>query len=83
MLALVSVVACLAAQPAVCEVYQVVRLDAETGRPMTFGHCIGRGSQEVKIDFERDRPDWKVQKVRCTPSADPVGDIVKGVPRDV
>jgi hypothetical protein len=65
MTALLSLLVCLAAQPAVCETVtpDVVRAD---GAQPSFFECLGSGGQEIARDWLAAHPAYVLRSVRCS-----------------
>ena len=65
MIALVSLVVCLAAQPHVCETVtpDVVRVD---GSAPTFFECLGASGQEIARDWLAEHPQYQLQRIQCS-----------------
>lgn len=65
-----SVVACLKANPAVCETVfpNAVHRD---GTPIGFGECLGAGGQDATLQWLAEHPGYVLGRVRCSVTSDP------------
>ena len=59
MYALLSLVVCLAGQPAVCETVTPDLVHPDTGQPPTLFECLGVGGQHIARSW-LDEPSWPI-----------------------
>lgn len=72
MFALLSLVVCLAGQPAVCETVTPDYVDHETGQPPSFFACMGPVGQQVAQRWLAEHPGYRLHRVQCSIANDPV-----------
>ena len=71
MFALLSLVVCLAGQPAVCETVTPDYVRHDTGQPPTFFECLGVGGQDVARRWLAENPAYVLRRVQCSVANDP------------
>lgn len=64
MLTIMSLVACLQANPTVCPTF-IAPVE------MSFYECLGIGGQHVALEWQKQHPEYRVKKIRCTVTNDP------------
>lgn len=72
MFALLSLVVCLAGQPAVCETVTPDYVSVDTGQPPTFFECLGPIGQHVARQWLEEHPRYRLRRVQCSVATDPV-----------
>lgn len=70
MMALVSLIVCLASQPLVCEsvIPDYVRA---SGEPPTFHECLGFSGQAIAHQWLAAHPGYTLSRVQCSIASDP------------
>ncbi len=71
MFALLSLVVCLAGQPAVCETVTPDYAHRETGQPPTFFECLGPLGQEIARKWLDEHPGYRLRRIQCSVANDP------------
>lgn len=70
MVALLSLVVCLVAQPVVCETVTPDYVYADTGRSPTFYECLGAVGQDIARRWLADNPRYELRRVQCSVATD-------------
>ncbi len=71
MIALLSLVVCLADAPAICETVTPDYVHPDTGRPPTFFHCLGAGGQDIARQWLDEHPSYVLDRIQCSVASDP------------
>ena len=71
MYALLSLVVCLAAQPAICETVIPSHVHQDNGQPPTFFECLGVGGQEIARKWLDEHPGHLLRRIQCSIANDP------------
>ena len=71
MFALLSLVVCLAGQPAVCETVTPDYVHPDAGRAPTFFECLGPGGQDIARKWLAENPAYTLRRVQCSVANDP------------
>ena len=72
MFALLSLVVCLAGQPAICETVTPDYVRADSGQPPTFFECLGAGGQDIARRWLAENPGYRLHRIQCSVATDPV-----------
>ena len=72
MFALLSLIVCLAGQPAVCETVTPDYVHADTGQPPSLFECLGVGGQGIARRWLAENPAYVLRRVQCSVANDPV-----------
>ena len=72
MVALLSLMVCLAHAPAVCETVTPDYVRQDTGQPPTFFECLGPSGQDVARRWLEENPGHLLRRVQCSIGTDPV-----------
>jgi hypothetical protein len=70
MFALLSLVVCLASQPAVCETVTPDYVHQDGGAP-TFFECMGPGGQQIARRWLAEHPGYRLRRIQCSVANDP------------
>lgn len=70
MLALLSLVVCLARMPAVCETVIPDYVREDTGQPPGFFECLGVAGQEIARRWLAEHPGYVLRRVQCSVAND-------------
>jgi hypothetical protein len=71
MFVLLSLVVCLAGQPAICETVIPGYVHPETGQPPTLFECLGVGGQDIARRWLDEHPGHLLQRIQCSMANDP------------
>jgi hypothetical protein len=71
MFVLLSLVVCLAGQPAICETVIPASMHLETGQPPTLFECLGAGGQDIAHRWLEEHPGHLLQRIQCSMANDP------------
>jgi hypothetical protein len=71
MFVLLSLIVCLAGQPAICETVIPDYVHEHTGQPPTFYECLGIGGQAIARKWLDEHPGYLLRRVRCSVASDP------------
>jgi hypothetical protein len=71
MYALLSLVVCLAGQPAICETVIPDYAHLDTGQPPTFFECLGTGGQDIARRWLDEHPGHLLHRIQCSIANDP------------
>ena len=71
MFALLSLIVCLAGQPAVCETVTPDYVHSATGQPVSFFECLGVGGQGIARRWLAENPAYVLRRVQCSVANDP------------
>jgi hypothetical protein len=71
MYALLSLVVCLAGQPAICETVVPGYAHPDTGQPPTLFECLGVGGQDIARQWLDDHPGHLLHRIQCSIASDP------------
>ena len=71
MYALLSLVVCLAGQPAVCETVTPDLVHPDSGQPPTLFECLGVGGQDIARSWLAEHPGYLLRRVQCSVASDP------------
>ena len=71
MFALLSLVVCLAGQPALCETVTPDYVRSDTGQPVSFFECLGAGGQDIARRWLAENPAYVLRRVQCSVANDP------------
>jgi hypothetical protein len=71
MFTLLSLLVCLAAQPAVCETVTPDYAHQETGQPPSFFECLGPTGQHIARQWLAENPGYLLRRVQCSVANDP------------
>ena len=71
MYALLSLVVCLAGQPAICETVTPDLVHPDTGQPPTLFECLGVGGQDIARSWLQEHPGYLLRRVQCSIASDP------------
>ncbi len=71
MVALLSLVVCLAGQPAICETVTPDYVHTATGQPPTFFECLGPAGQGIARQWLAENPAYVLRRVQCSVASDP------------
>ena len=69
MFALLSLVVCLAGQPAVCETVTPDYAHQDTGQPPTF-ECLGPHGQGIARQWLDQNPQYLLRRIQCSVAND-------------
>ncbi len=72
MFVLLSLVVCLAGQPAVCETVTPDYVHRDSGRSPTFHECLGPTGQMIARNWLAEHPGYLLRRVQCSVANDPV-----------
>ena len=72
MFALLSLLVCLAGQPAVCETVTPDYLHPDTGQAPSFFECLGAGGQDIARKWLTENPAYVLRRIQCSVANDPV-----------
>ncbi len=72
MIALLSLVVCLANAPSVCETVTPDYVHPATGRPPTLFECLGVGGQDIAYRWLGEHPSYVLDRIQCSVANDPV-----------
>lgn len=70
MFALLSLVVCLAAQPAICETVTPDYVHEDTGQRPTLFECLGFGGQGIARKWLEEHPGYLLDRVQCSVAND-------------
>ena len=71
MYALLSLVVCLAGQPAICETVTPDLVHPDTGQPPTPRHSNKVGGQDIARSWLQEHPGYLLRRVQCSVANDP------------
>ena len=71
MYALLSLVVCLAGQPAVCETVIPGYHHDDTGQQPTLFECLGVGGQDIARKWLDEHPGYLLHRIQCSIANDP------------
>ena len=71
MFALLSLVVCLAGQPALCETVTPDYDHPDTGQPVSLFECLGVGGQGIARRWLAENPAYVLRRVQCSVANDP------------
>ena len=71
MYALLSLVVCLAGQPAICETVIPSYAHPDTGHPPTLFECLGVGGQDIARQGLDEHPGHRLRSIQCSIANDP------------
>jgi hypothetical protein len=71
MYALLSLVVCLAGQPAICATVIPGYAHPDTGQPPTLFECLGVGGQDIARQWLDEHPGHLLQRIQCSMATDP------------
>ena len=71
MYALLSLVVCLAGQPAVCETVIPSYVHQDSGQPPTLFECLGPVGQDIARRWLSQHPSYLLRRVQCSVASDP------------
>jgi hypothetical protein len=71
MYAVLSLVVCLAGQPAVCETVIPDLVHPDTGQPPTLFECVGSGGQDIARSWLAQHPGYLLRRIQCSIANDP------------
>ncbi|MBD0327735.1 MAG: hypothetical protein ICV68_14960 [Pyrinomonadaceae bacterium] len=66
MFALLSLVVCLAGQPAVCGTVTPDYAHQDTGQPPTFFECLDHAGQIIVRQWLADNPGYLLRRIQCS-----------------
>ena len=64
MVAIISLLVCLGAAP--CEHVFPASVYTDTGLPMGFMECLGKGGQDVARQWLAEHPGYRLQSIKCS-----------------
>lgn len=70
MFALLSLVVCLVAQPAVCETVTPDYVYSDSGRSPTYFECLGPVGQNIARQWLAEHPSYLLRRVQCSAATD-------------
>jgi hypothetical protein len=71
MFVLLSLIVCLAGQPAICETVIPDYVHEDTGQPPTLFECLGIGGQDIARKWLAEHPGYLLRSVNCSVASDP------------
>jgi hypothetical protein len=71
MYALLSLVVCLAGEPAICETVIPDCAHPDTGQPPTFFECLGVSGQDIARRWLDEHPGHLLHRIQCSIANDP------------
>lgn len=71
MFVLLSLIVCLAGQPAICETVIPDYVHEATGQPPTLYECLGIGGQVIARQWLAEHPGYLLRRIRCSAANDP------------
>jgi hypothetical protein len=71
MFAMLTLVVCLAAKPAVCETVDPGYVHPDTGQSPTFFECLGAPGQDIARQWLAEHPGYVLDRVQCSMGNDP------------
>ena len=71
MYALLSLVVCLAGEPAICETVTPDYAHPDTGQPPTFFECLGVSGQDIARRWLDEHPGHLLHRIQCSVANDP------------
>ena len=71
MIALLSLVVCLAHAPAACETVTPDHVRQDTGQAPTFFECLGPSGQDIAREWLEENPGHLLRRVQCSIANDP------------
>ena len=66
MYALLSLIVCLAGQPAICETVIPDYVYRDTAQPPTFFECLGVGGQVIARKWLDEHPGYLLRHIQCS-----------------
>ena len=70
MYALLSLIVCLAGEPAVCETVIPDYAHQDTGQPPTLFECLGVGGQAIARRWLDEHPGHVLRRIQCSIGSD-------------
>jgi len=67
---LLSLVVCLAGQPAICETVIPSYGRQDTGEPPTLFECLGVGGQDIARIWLEEHPGYLLRRIQCSIASD-------------
>ena len=71
MFVLLSLIVCLAGQPAICETVIPASVHEDSGQPPTLYECLGIGGQVIARKWLAEHPGYLLHRIRCSVADDP------------
>jgi hypothetical protein len=71
MFVLLSLVVCLAQQPAICETVIPDYVHEHTGQPPSFFECLGIGGQNIARKWLDEHPGYLLHSIQCSVASNP------------
>jgi hypothetical protein len=71
MVALLSLVVCLAGAPMACETVIPDHVRPDTGQPPTFFECLGPAGQGIARKWLDENPSYHLRRIQCSVANDP------------
>jgi hypothetical protein len=71
MFVLLSLIVCLAGQPAICETVIPDYVHQHAGQSPTLFECLGIGGQDIARKWLAEHPGYLLRSVKCSVAGDP------------
>jgi hypothetical protein len=73
MYVLLSLVVCLAGQPAICETVVPDYRHLDSGQQPSLFECLGVGGQHIALKWLDEHPGYLLRRIQCSIASDPAG----------